>query len=267
MNKINNLVEKKKNILSIYFTAGFPRLNDTVTVLEELVANGADLIEIGIPFSDPLADGPVIQHSSTAALENGMNMKLLFEQLEGFNQKNESSDVPLILMGYLNPVLQFGMERFCEKASVCGIDGIILPDLPLQEYTAHYQPVFEKYNLCPIFLITPQTSEQRIRLIDTCSKGFIYMVSSASTTGTKGSISEEQLDYFKRVNSYGLKNPTLTGFGISNRETFSAACQYSAGAIIGSAFIKTLAESKDLRKSIKEFVSSIRTSVPTPLPI
>jgi len=255
-NRINKLFkEKKKNILSIYFTAGFPNKNDTITTITELQNNGVDLIEIGMPFSDPLADGPTIQHSSEIALKNGMTIKLLFQQLK--NLRHNTSGIPLILMGYLNPVLQYGIENFCKDAATLGIDGIIIPDLPMQEYLEEYKKIFDKYGLKNIFLITPQTSEDRIRLIDKHSDGFIYIVSSASTTGAKAGIQKEQEVYFKRIKTMKLKNPLMIGFGISDNKTFSKACEYANGAIIGSAFIKAVNNKKDLKRNINQFVSKI----------
>ncbi|MGQ0829194.1 MAG: tryptophan synthase subunit alpha [Bacteroidota bacterium] len=262
MNRINKLFkEKKKNILSVYFTAGFPKRNDTITILNGLESNGVDLIEIGMPFSDPLADGPTIQRSSEIALENGMTIKLLFQQLKNF--RNETTKIPLILMGYLNPVLQYGIVKFCKDASALGIDGVIIPDLPMQEYLDEYKKTFEKYGLKNIFLITPQTSNSRIRLIDKHSDGFIYMVSSASTTGAKDGIQKEQEAYFKRIKAMRLKNPLMIGFGISDNKTFSKACEYANGAIIGSAFIKAVDNKNDLSKNIKQFVSKIVTNSPS----
>jgi len=240
MNRINTLFQSKfKNILSIYFTAGHPALGSTVPVIEALSMAGADMIEIGIPFSDPMADGPVIQNSSGKALKNGMSLKLLFEQLKDIRTKTE---LPLLLMGYLNPVLQFGVERFCEHCAATGIDGIILPDLPLEVYLEQYRQVFQRYNLRKVFLISPQTGNERIRKIDSVSNGFVYMVSSSSTTGVKGIFSQEQTAYFERIRDMKLKNPTLIGFGISNHENFLTACNYANGAIIGSAFVKYLEE-------------------------
>jgi tryptophan synthase alpha chain len=261
MNRINSLFSQKKNILSIYFTAGFPKLDDTVETIAALVQSGVDLIEIGIPFSDPLADGPVIQQSSEMALTNGMSMKKLFEQLSTVTKartKESGAEVPLILMGYLNPVLQYGMEAFCKKANELGIDGVILPDLPLQEYIDEYKPLFEKYGLVNIFLITPQTAAERIRLIDSHSAGFIYMVSAASTTGAKNSLEAEQLSYFERVSKMKLRNPVLIGFGISDRSTFSKACEHAPGAIIGSAFVKALSSGGSLSQNIHSFIQQIR---------
>jgi tryptophan synthase alpha chain len=255
MNRIDKLFqEKKNNILSIYFTAGHPEVNSTSEILVQLEKSGVNMVEIGMPFSDPLADGPVIQDSSTKALKNGMNIKLLFEQLKDIRTK---VNMPLLLMGYLNPVLHFGVENFCAKCKEIGIDGVILPDLPLDEYQQHYKAIFEKYDLRFIFLITPQTSDERIRMIDSISKGFIYMVSSSSTTGVKTSIAEKQLEYFKRIRAMQLQNPLVIGFGISNKETFANACQYANGAIIGSAFVKMLNESTDYVKNVDYFIQRI----------
>jgi tryptophan synthase alpha chain len=255
MNRIDKLFqEKKNNILSIYFTAGHPEVNSTPKILAQLEKSGVNMVEIGMPFSDPLADGPVIQDSSTKALKNGMSIKRLFEQLKDIRAK---VNIPLLLMGYLNPVLHFGIENFCAKCKEAGIDGIILPDLPLDEYQQHYKAIFEKYDLRFIFLITPQTSDERIRMIDTISKGFIYMVSSSSTTGAKTGIAEKQLEYFKRINSMQLKNPLVIGFGISNKDTFDNACQFANGAIIGSAFVKMLNESKDIMRDTDNFIQRI----------
>lgn len=258
MNRINQLFRKKKNILSIYFTAGFPQVDDTTTILNELQNSGADMIEIGIPFSDPLADGPIIQHSSEVALKNGMSLKLLFEQLKSSNIQHRSSSIPLILMGYLNPVLQFGVENFCKCASEVGIDAIILPDLPIDEYLNEYKSILKKYGLKNIFLITPQTSEKRIRYIDKNSDGFIYMVSSSSTTGVKNGIDKGKQKYFSRIKKLNLKNPLMIGFGISNRTSFTKACEYANGAIIGSAFIKAIGDSNDLQKDIHNFIKNIK---------
>lgn len=256
MNAIDKLFsEKKKDILSIYFTAGYPGLNDTSVIIEELLRNGVDMIEIGIPFSDPLADGPTIQRSSEIALENGMSVKVLFEQLQHVH--NSMFQIPLILMGYLNPVMQYGVERFCKDAAALGIAALIIPDLPLTEYEKEYKHIFEKYGLKNIFLITPQTSEERIRLIDELSTGFIYMVSSASTTGAKTGIEAEQEAYFKRIADMQLKNPTVIGFGIADSSGFSKACAYANGAIIGSAFIKALSKNGDVKKSTSAFVNEI----------
>ena len=255
MNRIDQAFESdKKDILNVYFTAGYPQLNDTVRIAKALESAGADMIEIGIPFSDPVADGPTIQESSTKALENGMNLKMLMQQLEGLR---EQVSIPVLLMGYINPVLQYGFEDFCKDCERVGVDGLILPDLPLYEYEELYQGVLERHGLYNIFLISPQTLENRIRKIDELSNGFVYMVSSSSITGAKGNISETQINYFNRVNSMGLKNKRLIGFGISNRETFVQAAKYADGAIIGSAFIKLLNEDAS-DKNIKKFIQNIK---------
>jgi len=257
-NRINKLFQKKDgNILSVYFTAGYPKLKDTKIIIEELVKNGVDLIEIGMPFSDPVADGPVIQHSSLVALHNGMSVRELFGQLEDVRQ---SVDVPLILMGYINPVLQYGVEAFCQKCKEIGIDGLIIPDLPLSVYEEEYKSIFEANDLHNIFLITPQTSDERLRRIDQASSGFIYMVSSNSTTGAKEGFSDMQQSYFERINTFGLKNPRLIGFGISNAATFRNACQYAQGAIIGSAFVNALGTDLSLEEKIAKFIQSIATN-------
>lgn len=254
-NRINELFKNKnKNILSIYFTAGYPNLDDTMPTLEALQNAGVDFVEIGMPFSDPLADGPVIQASSMTAINQGMSIKLLFEQIK--NVRN-SIHIPLILMGYINPVMQYGIENFAKKASEIGIDGVILPDLPLQEYLDEYKTIFEKYNLKNIFLITPQTSEDRVKLIDQNTDGFIYMVSSASTTGTKEGTSDSQIAYFEKINALNLKNPKVIGFGIKDKNSFNKACQYANGAIIGTAFVKNLDKNSDLSENITNFVKNI----------
>ncbi len=256
MNKINKLFqEKKNNIFSVYFTAGFPHLHDTAITIQELENNGVDMIEIGMPFSDPLADGPTIQGSSEVALENGMTIKILFEQLSKINIKGSKS--AMVLMGYLNPVMQYGVEKFCKDASALGIDGVIIPDLPMQEYVDEYKSTFDKYNLKNIFLITPQTSEERIRFIDSHSNGFIYMVSSSSTTGAKAGVQHGQEAYFKRIQAMKLKNPTMIGFGIGDNASFANACKFANGAIIGSAFINAVKGSIDLKKDINAFVNRI----------
>ena len=254
-NRINELFEKKKeSVLSVYFSAGFPKLNDTSIIIRQLEKSGADLIEIGIPYSDPVADGPTIQESNTEALKNGMSINLLFEQLKDI--RNDVK-IPLILMGYVNPVIQYGIESFCEKCASVGIDGLIIPDLPMSEYLNTYKSVFEKYGLHNTFLISPQTVESRIREIDDNTDGFIYMVSSASITGARSQITDEQMDYFNRVKAMKLKNPTLIGFGISNKETFDDACKFSYGAIIGSAFIKMLKSSDNIEKDIDNYIQSV----------
>lgn len=235
MNRINKKLQEDKKLLSIYFTAGYPNINDTVTTIENLEKNGVDMIEIGLPFSDPLADGPTIQDSSTKAIKNGMTSEVLFNQLKDIRK---TVNIPLIIMGYFNPMFQYGMEAFCKKCQDIGIDGLIIPDLPVDVYNDEYKQTFEKYGLINVFLITPQTSDERIRFIDSISNGFIYMVSSASTTGTQSGFGEEQTDYFKRIADMNLKNPQIIGFGISNHETFKQATEYAKGAIIGSAFVK-----------------------------
>lgn len=253
MNRIKQKLQEDKKILSIYFSAGYPNLDDTVQIIQDLEKNGVDLIEIGLPFSDPLADGPTIQTSSTAALKNGMNTAFLFEQLKDIRK---SVSIPLIVMGYFNPVLQYGVEEFCAKCEQVGIDGLILPDLPLDVYKEEYEAIFKKHGLLNVFLITPQTSEERIRAIDDTSEGFIYMVSSASTTGAKQGFGAEQSTYFDRIANMQLKNPQIVGFGISNAETFRQATQKTKGAIIGSAFIKHL--TKNGIEGISDFVKQIR---------
>ncbi len=256
MNRINKLFqEKDRGILSIYYTAGFPSVDDTLGIASYLEQAGADMIEIGIPFSDPIADGPTIQESNKAALDNGMTLELLFEQLTTLREK---VSIPVILMGYINPVIQYGITRFCQSCRQIGIDGLILPDLPMQEYLTEYKGIFEEHGLKNVFLITPQTSEERIRTIDTYTDSFIYMVSSASTTGAKSSFGSVQDQYFARVNALNLDNPTLVGFGISNRTTFEQATRYSVGAIVGSAFIKLLSGSHNLEKDITRFVNDIK---------
>ncbi|ADV49640.1 tryptophan synthase, alpha chain [Cellulophaga algicola DSM 14237] len=253
MNRINQKMQEDKKLLSIYFTAGYPSLNDTVKIIQDLEASGIDMIEIGLPFSDPLADGPTIQNSSTAALKNGMTTNLLFEQLKDIRK---SVSIPLILMGYFNPMLQYGVEAFCKKCAEIGIDGLIMPDLPLDVYQDEYEAIFKKYDLKNIFLITPQTSDNRIQQIDTASDAFIYMVSSASVTGSKSGFGTEQTTYFNRIGAMNLKNPQIVGFGINNAETFQQATAHAKGAIIGSAFIKHLTEKGP--EAIPEFVRTIR---------
>ena len=257
--KINNrLTQRFKNanskLLSIYFTAGFPELNDTLPVLKTLEQNGVDLVEIGMPFSDPMADGPTIQQSGDKALENGMSIRVLFEQLQNLRQE---VTIPVLLMGYLNPVIQYGVEAFCKKAAEVGVDGVIIPDMPLEEYRTEYKETFDKYNLSFIFLVTPQTSQERLRTIDDLATGFIYVVSTASTTGGTKSVKDAK-EYLERIKDAGLNNPTMVGFNIKDKETYDFATSYADGAIIGSAFIKMLSESKDKFSDIKTFIHSIR---------
>ncbi|WP_418513849.1 tryptophan synthase subunit alpha [Corallibacter sp.] len=253
MNRIQHKLNEDKKLLSIYFTAGYPNLNDTVAIIQDLEKSGVDMIEIGLPFSDPLADGPTIQASSTQALKNGMTTEVLFKQLEDIRK---SVSIPLIIMGYFNPILQFGVEAFCKKCNEIGIDGLIIPDLPVDVYHEHYKSIFESYELINVFLITPQTSEKRIRFIDSISNGFIYMVSSASVTGSKTGFGDKQTQYFERIKNMNLKNPQVIGFGISNKETFTQATTYAKGAIIGSAFIKHITNNGF--ETIDEFTKQIR---------
>jgi tryptophan synthase alpha chain len=240
MNSIQELFKKKdKNLLSIYFTCGYPKLDDTIKVISELEKSGVDFIEVGLPYSDPLADGPTIQDSSQRALENGINLDIVFDQLMSIKKTNNT---PLVLMGYLNQILKYGEDKFCQKAVDCGINTLIIPDLPMVEFENHYQELFDKYGLTNVFLITPHTSEDRIKKIDSFTKAFIYVVASASITGAKGAISKNQISYFERIKEMNLKSKLIVGFGISDKSTFNIACNYASGAIIGSAFIKNLGE-------------------------
>lgn len=256
MNRINALfAQKQKNILSIFFTAGFPHLDSTVEIITELQNNGIDLIEIGIPFSDPMADGPTIQESGTIALRNGMSLKKLFEQLKDIRQMVK---IPLIMMGYLNPVMQFGFENFCAKCKEVGVDGAILPDLPFDDYIREYKPIADKYEIKIIMLITPETSEKRIRLIDEHTDGFVYMVSSASTTGAQSSFDEQKQAYFHKIDSMKLHNPRLIGFGISNKATLDSAQANANGAIIGSKFVTLLKESTTIKDAVKKLKEALQ---------
>jgi tryptophan synthase alpha chain len=253
MNRLKELFQRKQQgVLNVYCTAGYPQLNSTVEVMKCLQANGADLIELGMPYSDPLADGPVIQASSTKALQNGMTISKLFEQLKDF--RNEVH-VPVILMGYLNPLLQYGFEKFCAKAAEVGIDGLIIPDIPMYEYENEYREIIKKHDLDFIFLVTPETSEERIRKLDELSSGFLYAVSSSSITGSDKDFSSVE-NYLRRLKGMNLKNPILVGFGIKDRSTFEAACKYANGAIIGSAYIKAI-ENSDIEETTKVFLSQI----------
>jgi tryptophan synthase alpha chain len=252
MDRIQQVFSKNKKILSIYFTAGFPKLNDTKSLIENLAKKNVDIIEIGLPFSDPLADGPIIQASSTQALENGMTSELLFEQLKDIRK---TVTIPLIIMGYFNPMLQFGIDSFLKKCQETGIDGLIIPDLPLEFYLSEYKERFEHYGIAMIFLITPQTSEERIRLIDENSNSFIYMVSTASVTGSRERFDENQMNYFERISKMNLKNPQIVGFGISNKTTFEQATRHQKGAIIGSSFIQFVA--KNGIDTIDNFIENI----------
>ena len=254
MNRIDELfATKKKNVLNVYCTAGYPQLNSTIEVLTALQQNGADMIEIGMPYSDPLADGPVIQHSSMIALKNGMSIALLFEQLKSLRP---AIQLPVILMGYMNPILQFGIEKFCAAAAAAGVDGVILPDLPMYEFEETYQQLFEKHQLKFIFLVTPETGEDRIRKIDSLSSGFLYAVSSSSTTGSNKVISDQSA-YFKKLQDMQLRNPILVGFGIKDKPTFQSACAYTNGAIIGSAYIKALENTNEIALTTKEFLNTV----------
>ncbi|WP_288954882.1 tryptophan synthase subunit alpha [uncultured Polaribacter sp.] len=253
MNSIQKLFQQKnKNLLSIYFTCGYPELNDTTPVISTLEKSGVDFIEVGLPYSDPLADGPTIQDSSQKALQNGINLDIVFEQLMSIKSSNKT---PLVLMGYLNQMLKYGEDKFCQKVIDCGIDTVIIPDLPMVEFENHYQQLFDKYGITNVFLITPHTSEDRIRKIDSYSKAFIYVVASASITGAKGEISNQQIAYFERIKAMNLKSKLIVGFGISDKQTFNTACSYANGAIIGSAFIKNLGK-KGIDK-IDDFIKPI----------
>ncbi len=255
MNKLNTLLRHKKELLSIYFTAGYPKLNSTIQILRALEKAGTDFVEIGMPFSDPLADGPVIQNSSTQALNNGMSLKVLFRQLADIK---ESVSMPLILMGYLNPVLRMGMENFIQKCVETGISGVIIPDLPLESYLEKYELLFREAGISNIFLITPQTPEARIRKLDEASTTFLYMVSSAAVTGARKGLSLQQTDYFERIRQMKLKHPQLVGFGISNYDTFSKVCRYANGAIVGSAFIRLLEQQGEDADTIVNFIKNLR---------
>jgi tryptophan synthase alpha chain len=262
MKRLYELFKKKKNkILSVYCTAGFPHLQDTLEVMKALQENGADSIELGMPYSDPLADGPVIQHSSTVALQNGMTIKKLFEQLKDFRKSTPSSGdgaiaIPVLLMGYMNPILQYGFEKFCSDAATLGIDGLILPDLPEYEYETEYGAIIKKYGLDFVFLVTPETSEERVKKLDQLSDGFLYAVSSSSTTGRDKNMTEVK-KYLQNLKSLRLKNPVLVGFGIKDKQTFDAACEDANGAIIGTAFIKALENGDDISRTTKTFLNAI----------
>lgn len=254
MKRLEELFKKKhSHVLNIYCTAGYPQLNSTMEVMKALQKNGADVIELGIPYSDPLADGPVIQQSGQIALTNGMTIKKLFDQLKNFRN---DINIPVILMGYLNPVLQYGFEKFCADASAIGIDGLILPDMPEHVFEKEYGAIIEKYQLDFIFLVTPETSEKRIKKLDALSSGFLYAVSSSSTTGSDKNM-DEVSNYLERLKSYELKNPILAGFGIKDKSTFDAVCRYANGGIIGSAYIKALESGTDIEESTKQFLTPI----------
>ena len=253
MSNLQEVFKKKSNnVLNVYCTAGYPHLNSTLSIINTLQANGADIIELGMPYSDPLADGPVIQASSAVALDNGMTIATLFKQLRSLTEKKSA----LILMGYLNPVLQYGFERFCADAAAVGVDGLILPDLPEYEYETEYGAIIKKYGLDFIFLVTPETSEDRVRKLDALSSGFLYAVSSSSTTGNEKDFNAVE-KYLERLKSMKLINPILVGFGIKDKTTFSAACKYANGAIIGTAYIKALEGSTNVEQTTKAFLNSI----------
>lgn len=256
MNRLEKLFsQKNKNILNVYCTAGYPQLNSTVEVITALQHQGVDMVEIGIPYSDPVADGPVIQQSNMQALENGMSIPLLFEQLKNIR---ENIQLPLILMGYLNPVMQYGFGKFCKAAAGVGIDGLILPDLPMHEFETMYRQYLEANDLKFIFLVTPETSEDRIRQIDLIGSGFIYAVSSSSTTGNSQKSIEDQQLYFKKLAAMRLKNPVLVGFGIKDKQSFNAACTHTNGAIIGSAYITGLKNATNITANTKDFINGIK---------
>ena len=260
MSRIDELFTRKQNnILNVYCTAGFPHLESTMAVMKALANSGADMIELGMPYSDPLADGPVIQASSTRALANGMTIAKLFEQIGDLRKTGSAGgleDLPVLLMGYMNPVLQFGFEKFCAQSKKAGIDGLILPDLPIYEFETEYGNIIKKYGLDFVFLVTPETSDERIRKLDELSSGFLYAVSSSSTTGKDKNFSE-QAAYFKKLKDMHLKNPVLVGFGIKDRESFQTACAYANGAIIGTAFIKALEKEGEIDKAVKNFLETI----------
>ncbi len=255
MKKISSLFHEKKDLLSVYFTAGFPFLESTVPVLKALEKGGADFVEVGMPYSDPLADGPVIQNSSSCALKNGMSLKVLFEQIR---DSGDTVKMPIILMGYLNPILKFGIEKFLQECRDADVSGLIIPDLPYETYIEKYERLFRANNISNIFLITPQTPEERIRKLDEASTSFLYMVSSAAVTGARDGLSAKQVEYFKNIISLKLSTPRMVGFGIGNHETFREVCQYAHGAIVGSAFIKHLEEKGDDTQSIIDFVQTLK---------
>lgn len=249
------ILEANGQALNVYFTAGFPTIESIPTIIESLEAAGADLIELGMPYSDPLADGPTIQNSSKIALENGLNLKILFEKIE---EARKSTTIPIIMMGYFNQLLQYGIEDFLKIASENGVSGLIIPDLPMDIYEQEYQSLFQKYNLTISFLISPMTSDERIHQADRLSSAFIYVVSQSSITGKKGEISDQQKAYFNKIQKMNLQSPRLIGFGIHDKKSFDTACAYSDGAIVGSAFIRALAESKDVKRTTTSFVHALK---------
>ncbi len=253
-NRIKNTFQKKR-ILNIYLTAGYPKLNDTIAIVKELAKNGVDMVEIGMPFSDPLSDGPTIQNSSEIAIKNGITLNLIFEQI---HEIRKTVNIPIILMGYFNQLLQYGIGAFLKKAAHVGVDGLIIPDLPIEIYQKEYKTLVAKYGLKMSFLITPQTNEERIQLIAKESNAFLYVVSSYAITGGKSEIEDYQTQYFERIQNLNIETPKLIGFGISNKETYETACQYADGAIIGSAFIKALENIENLTETIQNFIQKIR---------
>lgn len=258
-NRINRLfAAKQHDILSVFFTAGFPELESTVPVVRSLAAGGVDMIEIGVPFSDPMADGPVIQQSSTVALRNGMTLSLLLAQVA--DARREVTDIPFVLMGYLNPMMQYGIERLFKDCREAGIDALIIPDLPFDEYMRDFRPLCDRYDIPVIMLITPETSDERISRIDSGCDGFIYMVSAAATTGTRDRFDTAQLDYFRRVDALGLTHPRLIGFGISNPSTLAQAWSHASGAIIGSLFVKCLMSESDTDAAVARLRSTLGLS-------
>ena len=260
MSRIKQLFARKQNeVLNVYCTAGYPRIDSTLEVMKALQSAGADIIELGIPYSDPLADGPVIQQSSAAALNNGMTVTVLFQQLQEFRTH---ISIPVILMGYMNPVLQYGFEKFCADAAAVGVDGLILPDLPEYEFETEYGAIISKYDLDFIFLVTPETNEARVRHLDQLSSGFLYAVSASSVTGADKEFTSVK-HYLQRLHDYRLQNPILVGFGIKDHQSFSTACAYANGAIIGSAYIKVLGQGGDIHKVTADFLDSVRAPVPS----
>lgn len=256
MNRINQLFQKKtQHILSLYFCAGHPTLDSTTDIIRTLTSRGIDMIEIGVPFSDPMADGPVIQDAATKALKNGMSLRLLFSQLKDIRRDVQ---IPLILMGYLNPVIRFGFENFCRECQACGIDGMIFPDLPFKDYLNDFKPIADKYDLRIIMLITPETSDERIRFIDEHTDGFIYMVSSAAVTGAQKSFDERKQAYFSHVQSLNLTHPRMIGFGISNKQTLESAYKNASGAIIGSRFVQYLDEYKSADQALDKLMEALK---------
>lgn len=256
MNRINQLFSSNpRKLLSIYFCAGTPTLDGTANVIRTLEKHGVSMIEIGIPFSDPMADGIVIQNAATQALRNGMSLRLLFNQLQDIRRDVQ---IPLILMGYLNPIMQFGFENFCRECAAYGIDGVIIPDLPFRDYQEQYRPIAERHDIKVIMLITPETSEERVREIDEHTDGFIYMVSSAATTGAQQDFDERKRSYFRKIEDMKLRNPRMIGFGISNKATFDAACEHASGAIVGSRFVSLLEEEKDAEKAIVRLQAALK---------